>query len=370
LIVQGLWESARKRAGDGLEAGAVRGPAALLLSAAYGRLATVERPLDVPGGVGVVGISGATLGGSGVTALVIDVAAALSLHGRRVAVIGHGYGASNSMTRVVSPLATVAEDGDEAVEVARALRSRSVPVVVGRPRCAAVALAARGADTLVLDGVLQTRPSACAASLLALEAWEPWGSGACPPVGNLRASPEKLIRAASAVLWLTPPGASPGRLDGRSTLEGFDRPLHVVPSDVLLFGGGFSGAPLADLGRGSVGVILGVARPERISRALAHAGVGTEVVVRLSDHASAQTFQRHERQLRGAKVDLWVTTSKCATKLGDRFAGRPVVALRRRFRLPAALLDGLLSTPPAADGRGACLSARGRAMVRPCSGTV
>jgi hypothetical protein len=38
-------------------------------------------------------------------------------------------------------------------------------------------------------------------------------------------------------------------------------------------------------------------------------------------------------------VDLWLTTPKCATKLGERYEGAPVVVVRQRLRLP----DGLLA---------------------------
>src|SRR5260221_5377530 len=88
-----------------------------LLASAYGAISRrgVCRPLDIPDRVPMIGVGGATLGGSGKTPVAIAIARALAARGERVALVGHAYRARPHCARVVAISDDVREVGDEAL---------------------------------------------------------------------------------------------------------------------------------------------------------------------------------------------------------------------------------------------------------------
>jgi len=311
-----------------LERGTLRGRAVDLLCSVWARAADVERPVGLPRDVRVIGIGGATLGGSGKSPLVRELAEALARAGEHVAVVGHGYRARVSSPRRVRPGDRVEDVGDEALWLARALDPVGVPVLVARDRSLALGAAARTrASILVVDSLLQARPERLALSVLAVDAEHPWGSGRCPPGGDLRAPPVTLLAAADRVVGIAAPGARPGAL----------------PSGAVLARGRLSGvtsangerSPLAALSAARLGLLLAIARPERVTRSLHAHGIFPTVTWTLGDHEVPRPAAIRSAE----KLDAWLTTAKCATKLGATLHGAPVLALDHRLDLPGGLVD-------------------------------
>jgi tetraacyldisaccharide 4'-kinase len=186
-----------------LEQGRFDGPIARTCAAAWARVAerTVVRRLTFPTHTRIVTVGGATLGGSGKTPLAVACAAELAASGARVALIGHAYRASPRRARLVAIDDPLDEVGDEAIVAARALAPAGLTVPVA-PSCqAAIALAARDADVLVLDGVTQTTPRRASLVLLAVDAamlW--WRAFAVAPRGDLRAPNDALLAACDVVV--------------------------------------------------------------------------------------------------------------------------------------------------------------------------
>jgi tetraacyldisaccharide 4'-kinase len=359
----------RVRAGVQRVLGASPGEAASLPRAVAGRLwegfARPARSLHVPAGPLLVGVGGATLGGSGVTPSVRALASHLARGGRRICVVNHGYRAHRGAPVWVSPNADPEEVGDEAVELSRALAPAGIRVAGGGGRPDAIALASTWADVIVVDGLLQTAPVRLALGLLALEAEAPWGSGACPPAGDLRASPEALVGVADGILWHAPAGAEvseaahvspppihlsvsgPGTRAPRRLLP--PRPVYATTSALQATDSRGHACSLEALQGCRVGLIVGIARPDRVVRALARSGVRPARVISLADHAAAGTFQSHERAAARSGAEAWLVTGKCRAKLGERFAGAPVYTVTREIRLPPALeqrLDALKNEDP------------------------
>jgi tetraacyldisaccharide 4'-kinase len=294
----------------------------------------LARPLRLPPGVRLLGIGSAVLGGAGKTPLAVALVRALSAldHGQRPALIGHAYRASPPGPRLVLPTDAVSLVGDDALAAARLL-SGAAPVFVAPRRQAAVDhAAALGHRLLVADGLLQTAPHRLAASILVLDALSPWGSGACPPAGDLRAPRAALLSAADHLAVLLPAGST---LDpALSALGAIPIPSHLAGA--LTFAGEL--LPLAALAALRLGVLLTVARPARVLAALSRAGLFPTVTIRLADHASPTP-----RDLSAAArepVDAWVTTARCATKLPARLGAAPVLVLDHRLEI-AALLAAL-----------------------------
>jgi tetraacyldisaccharide 4'-kinase len=309
----------------------------------------VARPLSFPADLRVIGVGGPTLGGSYKTPFAIALATALAERGERVAFVGHAYRARPRRARIVSPMDDVREVGDEALLAARTL---DVEVVVGPTRQAALDVAARHATCIVLDGVLQARPSKFACSLLTIDEDLPWGSGKCPPAGDLKAPREALLAAADAVVSVgegvfpqAAKGAFPHGAEGaalpptfaRSHLDGARDPEGARAS-------------LSDLRSTCFGLLVAIARPDRVIRSLARRGLHAAATIELGDHDQPAIFQLERAAARKQRVKLWLTTPKCALKLPPKVAGSPVFVLDHRIELPKTLVDWVLSKGAGAGG--------------------
>jgi tetraacyldisaccharide 4'-kinase len=319
-----------------------------LLERGLGRLLerTVIRRLSAPGHVAIVGVGGATMGGSGKTPLAIECAAELARAGARVVLVGHAYRADPRRPRYVSPGDALEDVGDEALLAARMLAPLGARVVVAPTREAAMALAGIEADVLVLDGVAQLAAARVALSILAVDATEPWGRPpSLPPRGTLRAPIPTLLAACDVVV---PIGGAPldrlpaglGRSVWPATIESKGARVHA--------GALMTWETLRPL---RVGLLVAVGRPERLVRFLAHRGIAPRAVVRAPDHGP---FAMHAPALvalasRFRGIDLWLATPKCALHAERRLPALPVAVIDRSVALHPSLrtrLRGMRGLPP------------------------
>jgi tetraacyldisaccharide 4'-kinase len=287
---------------EALERGAYGGRLASALEGLWGQTLgrSVVRRLTWPPHVRVLAVGGATLGGSGKTPLAVACAAALAARGASVALVGHAYRATPGRARVVHGDDSLDEVGDEALLAARALDPLGVRVIVAPKRSAAVALAARMADVLVLDGVAQTSPVRASLALLAVDSIEPWGQAiALPPRGDLRAPVSRLLGACDMLVAV-------GSERPVASLSG----AHHARTEIR---GAWVGGELVrceGLRRLRIGLLCALARPDRLVRSLAASGIAVRVVVRAPDHGP---FGRAALEAVGREsVDLWLATPKCA----------------------------------------------------------
>jgi tetraacyldisaccharide 4'-kinase len=196
-----LGDRVRAILGERLSAGDAS-PPARALAAVWGRVARVARPLAWPAGVQVVGVGSAVLGGAGKTPLAVALCRALP----GAALVGHGYRARPGRARVVDATDALSLVGDDALSAAQLLPGTAV-VVAPRRQAALDHAAALGHRLLVVDGLLQAAPRRVDLSILVLDAAAPWGSGACPPAGDLRAPRGALLGAADLLAAILPEGA-------------------------------------------------------------------------------------------------------------------------------------------------------------------
>jgi tetraacyldisaccharide-1-P 4'-kinase len=182
----------------------------------------------------------------------------------------------------VTPSDDVTRTGDEAIECARALEGENVTVLVARSRQTAIDAAHDFADVIVLDGPLQLAPRRATLALLAVDPTEPWGSGACPPLGNLRARKNALISAADLVVPVAP------------TSRGVWKNGELIH--------------MSELRRMRVGLTTGIARPDRVVAMMAAHGIRLDPILYAADHSKAPEPR---------SPDLWVTTSKDAARGSD-----------------------------------------------------
>lgn len=334
-----------------LERGTFGGAVGRRCSAVYAHLADPVRPIALPGSAEVIGVGGPTLGGSSKTPIVAELARRLAASGERVAVVAHGYRARPRAARRVAPDDAVELVGDDALCLARELRGQGVPVFVAPERRAALALAAQSASLVIVDALLQTRPIRLSSSVLVFDRGFDVARARCPPAGDLRAALVDLLRAADVVLLhreLAGERALTGLLDGFAGVV-----AHWNDVVVGARSAGGERATLDDLRRARVGLVLGVARPERVVTTLARLGVRPSVIERFADHAAP----RRNRRPLPHPPELWLTTPKCATRLPTTWRGAPVWTLERRVSLDVGVrrandLDGRAPTEiSAANGR-------------------
>ncbi len=298
-------------------------------SAIWAMAADPVRPVDLPRTARVIGIGGATLGGAGKSVVVLELARALAAGGHRVAVVASAYPARDRTPRRVHPDDTVASAGDEALWLCHSLDRDGVPVFLGTPRSAALGLAARAAPLIVVDGLLQSRPRRLAWSLLALDAAAPWGAARCPPAGDLRARRDRLVDACDAVLLATD-AALPRRVTnvqfGGKTTISWSSEVNGAWTPEGRF------VPLEALRGLRLGLLLAIARPERVVAALAARGIAISATELHLDHAVPTARPK-------TGLDAWLTTAKCATKVRQNASGPPVWTLDHRGRLPPEFVE-------------------------------
>jgi tetraacyldisaccharide 4'-kinase len=313
------------------------------LSEAWSRVANPVRDVALPAGARVVGVGGPILGGSFKTPFVLALARELANRGRAVAIASHGYRARVTAARRVLPSDDALEVGDDALFLARELDGLAVPVVVGKPWSVAIEHAASNGRTVLVDGLIQASPKRLDWSALVVDGESPWGSGRCPPAGDLRASEAALLAASDDVVEVVDRLATEGgsHRSNAAMLLGKGRSAYRVESDIVALGGfGAQRIPPGEVAHRRVGLLAAVARPERIVTALEARGIRPVEVRFFGDHRALPERRRHAR--REAPVDLWITTGKCATKLGTRYEGRPVWKLEHRLVLPSELVDRAL----------------------------
>ena len=304
------------------------------------------RRLSAPGHVAIVGVGGATMGGSGKTPLAIACAAELARGGARVVLVGHAYRADPRRPRYVSPGDSLEDVGEEAILAARALAPLGARVVVAPTREAAMALAGTEADVLVLDGIAQLAAARIALSILAVDAVEPWGRPpSLPPRGTLRAPVPMLLGACDVVVPIggetgLPLPAGLGRSVWPATIESKGALVHTGPP--------LTWETIRPL---RVGLLVALGRPERLVRFLAQRGIAPRAIVRARDHGPfgirARGLVALASRFRG--IDLWLATPKCALHAESTLPALPVAVIERSVVLHPSLrsrLRGMRGLPP------------------------
>jgi tetraacyldisaccharide 4'-kinase len=325
------WVTARAGLARRLESDRSPGVPARLLAAVWGTVSArgVARPLVLPRGVRAIGVGGAFLGGSCKTPFAIALTQALAARGCDVALVGHAYRARPGKARIVRPDDDVAEVGDDALFAARRLAGSGIDVFVGPSRQAAATFAARRARCLVFDGLLQIRPERLTRSILLLDGSRSWQSAHCPPAGDLRAPPSALLGAADLALVVG---------DGLANAD------VVTQLDRASYANGTT-VSLAELRGAALGLVVAIARPDRVALALARRGVHPVATWVFPDHHRPTTSELDAAVARTThRIDAWLTTGKCATKLPSSLAGAPMLVLDHVVRLPERLVDALFPT--------------------------
>lgn len=293
------------------------GLGARLFHTAYDRGWRKPARLPVP----VLSVGNLTVGGTGKTPVVLEIARAARAEGMSPAILTRGYrsegpgGVLRGGAWEEGNRATAAEAGDEPLLLSR--RLPEIPVVVGRNRAqGAERLLAAGApvDLFLLDDGFQHRALHRELDLVLLDAARPLGNERLLPRGPLRERPaglgrarhllfvgrkgEDLPPAARKVHRKYAPGAALSR--GWVAFEGVSE---------------LSGNP-CDVPSGEVWAVAGIAGPDRFARLLASSGFRVSRRHWFRDHHPFTAAEVHALESEAEAEDvLLVTTSKDAVRL-------------------------------------------------------
>jgi tetraacyldisaccharide 4'-kinase len=282
----------------------------------------------------VASVGNLTVGGSGKTPFVAALARELLARGSPVAVLSRGYGRRKKSAFVLvsdgeTVLASAEDCGDEPLELARAVSGAAVAVGPDRAAAGREVLQRLGPRVLVLDDGFQHRRLRRDLDLVCFDAGEPLESLRLLPRGRLREPLESLSRA-HAVVWTRwreeAQTEELRRLVVRAAPElPSIRARNHVSGFVRVDGSGTLGAE--SFRDQPVGVLLGVARPERVLES-----IPARIVFRATrrdhywwDPAEVRELAR-EAARKGAVALL--TTGKDAVKLEVGALPLPLYAVR------------------------------------------
>ncbi len=276
-----------------------------------------------------VSIGNLRVGGTGKTPLTRWLAGEAARRGIAVAIVSRGYGGSAEAARVVGDgqalASDVEESGDEAMMLAR---TAGVPVVAGRDRVAAAALAVEkfGSRLLLCDDAFQHRRLRRDLDVVLVDSDEPGGLTRLLPAGPLREPVSALARA--GVVVVCERDGTPVRVTapaGGLVVRARFAPTALVRAEAA---GWYEGG-LAALAGQRVLAVSGVARPGPLYQSLRDWEADLVHVLEYRDHHPYDTNDWKQISQAAKDVDLIVTTEKDLVKL-ERFpfARGKLVAVR------------------------------------------
>ncbi len=271
----------------------------------------------------VISVGNITLGGTGKTPAVIQIAGMLRQHQKRPGVITRGYGRSDESALVVVAdgkeiLADTRSGGDEPVLIASKLSG--VPVIADRNRyrAARYAVNAYGIDTVILDDGFQHRRLRRDLDIVLVDAADPFGNGRLFPAGILR-EPLPSLRRAHVVLLTgidraSDPDAVKEEIRRHTRARVFtSRPAPVELVDIMTG----NVEPLSSLRDSVVLAFAGIARPAGFVSLLGSLGARVRAEMAYPDHYAYQDQDLAVIRQRAAdeKVEKVITTEKDAVRL-------------------------------------------------------
>ena len=289
---------------------------------------------DVP--APVISVGNLTVGGTGKTPLVIELAARAARAGKQAAIVARDYGAE-------------ADEEGRTDEVAlMAARCPQALIVAGPSKLRAAREAAeRGAEVILVDDGLQHRALHRDLEIVLVDARAPFGNGMVLPGGSLREPASGIARADAIVLTHGEELNPPQREAAEATVRAYRRPVAVVwarhePIGVRRVTGG----PLEDaalLSGRDVHLFCGLASPEGFRHTVSQLGARVTGVTAFGDH-HAFTPADLARVRAQARASLLVCTEKDALKVARIPGNDDVLCL-----VIDLVLDGQLPPLPGID---------------------
>lgn len=282
----------------------------------------------------VISVGNIVAGGTGKTPAAIWIAKHFLAAGHPVAVLLRGYRRQNrTATTVVSDgnqiLGSIAESGDEAMMIARALPG--CIVIVGKDRyaagCNAIRMMGVSTGILILDDGFQHRRLHRDLDIVTVDSTQPFGTRKLLPAGTLREPPASLKRADAVLLTRIdlpaastldpeiPPASKRAGLckivDKDKIFESRHRPttLYDLKSRQPV--------PLKRLHGKHVLAVCGIGAPDAFAETLRQCGAKRVTLLAFPDHHRYRSddYRQIRTQADENGADLIVTTEKDAQRM-------------------------------------------------------
>lgn len=289
--------------------------------------------------IAVVSVGNLTVGGSGKTPLVAEIARRLIALGRRPAILTRGYAAPPG------------QEADEVLEYRETLPD--VPVVVNPDRVAGASEARErhSVDCVILDDGFQHRRLARDLDIVVIDALDPWGGGWVLPAGRLREPRSGLRRASLAIL-------SRRNQINASQLASIESEIRRIAPQVPILRAITEVTALIDdrdkpvaldsIAGHSILPVCGLGNPATFELALRSVATRVAPAMRFPDHHSysPRDWDRIQRAAATGGAELIVTTGKDWVKLRRLASAADKAAARfacLRVRATIADPDGELT---------------------------
>lgn len=300
----------------------------LLLSFLYGAAVQLRNALYAIGlkrkkrlPARVISVGNITLGGTGKTPAVIEIAEMLIRNGGCPAVVSRGYGRRDESELIVvsdgrNIHAGAIDAGDEPLLIAARVPRAVVVVGSDRYRAGLSAIKSFGVDTIILDDGFQHLRLKRDLNIVLIDSVHPFGNRCLLPAGILR-EPVSGLRRADAVLIT----GSDGRVDAlKSEIRGLTKkPIFTArhePLDITDIKTG-EVRPLIALKGTKTFAFSGIARPERFGELLRSLGADLRGEASYSDHYqyTRQDLADIFLNASDSKAVMIITTEKDAVRL-------------------------------------------------------
>jgi len=271
----------------------------------------------------VISVGNITLGGTGKTPAVINIAGLLQQHGRRPLVLTRGYGREDESSIAVvsdgvSPVLDPAAGGDEPALIAS--RLGSVPVVAGCDRYNAGTFAVNRfkPGCIILDDGFQHLRLGRDLNIALIDAGDPFGSGKLFPAGILREPLSALERADIVVITRVDHAGDAASLRetiGRQTGARIFTARYTARDLEDSVSG--ETRPLTALRGASVFAFAGIARPGSFTSLLHSLGAVVKGTSGFPDHHqyTSSDLARVFQDAADNKATMVVTTEKDSVRL-------------------------------------------------------
>lgn len=273
----------------------------------------------------VISVGNITLGGTGKTPTVINIAGLLARSGRRPLVVSRGYGrADESKVTIVSDGASCIVDpatgGDEPTLIAA--RLPQVPVVAGsdRHRAGIFALERFQPDVVVLDDGYQHIRLGRDLNIALVDGADPFGNGRLFPAGILREPLDALHRADCVVITRDDQAADLAALKEtirKHTMAGIFT-ARYAPRDCVNIASGEI-MPFEPLRGAALFAFAGIARPESLVSLLRSLGAEVRELRSFPDHHPYTRKELDDMIAEAADrgAEMLMTTEKDGVRLKD-----------------------------------------------------
>ncbi len=268
-----------------------------------------------------------TVGGTGKTPLVIRLTMDLLKQGLKPAVLLRGYKRERKRNEPVivrdadHMLASLADVGDEAMELATRLPGACVGVGADRYAVGNYLLKKHPVDCFVMDDGFQHHRLQRDINIVAIDVTDPWGGGKLLPAGLLRESPDALRRA-DAIVLTRAGSVGPDRLSVlRAEVAAFMRPTSVLLEShhepkFLTALQTKKQVALSALRKKKVIAVSAIGNPRAFEHMLTDLGADVVGALRLADHSGHTEDVRRWVQKNRREAEWIVMTEKDAMRWG------------------------------------------------------